>query len=103
SVAEALHSAAVERELSVRHSIRARLRELIAGSRAGSRLPSERILSSRWGVARMTVRNAMDDLVGEGLIERRHGSGTYVAPQAFTRFLGLTSATQDTAAGTGRM
>jgi uncharacterized phosphosugar-binding protein len=51
----------------------------------------------------MTVRNALDDLVGEGLIERRHGSGTYVAPQAFTRFLGLTSSTQDMAAGSGRM
>ena len=37
----------------------------------------------------------MDDLVGEGLVERRHGSGTYVAPQAFARFLGLTSFTQD--------
>lgn len=43
----------------------------------------------------MTVRNAMDGLVAEGLIERRHGSGTYVAPQAFARFLGLTSFTQD--------
>ncbi len=43
----------------------------------------------------MTVRHAMDDLVSEGLVERRHGSGTYVAPQAFARFLGLTSFTQD--------
>ena len=43
----------------------------------------------------MTVRNAMDDLVSEGLAERRHGSGTYVAPQAFARFLALTSFTQD--------
>ena len=103
SVAGALDSATVEPELSVRHSVRARLRELIAVSRSGSRLPSERILSSRWGVARMTVRNALDDLVREGLIERRHGSGTYVAPHAFARFLGLTSATQDMAAGTGRM
>jgi len=47
----------------------------------------------------MTVRNAMDDLVGEGLVERRHGSGTYVAPPAFARFLGVASLTQDMAAG----
>jgi GntR family transcriptional regulator len=85
----------VEREESVRHGVRAQLREVIAASRSGERLPSERDLSSRWGVARMTLRHAMDDLVAEGLVERRHGSGTYVAPQPFARFLGLTSFTQD--------
>jgi GntR family transcriptional regulator len=43
----------------------------------------------------MTVRNATDALVAEGLVERRHGSGTYVLPQPFVRFLGLTSFTED--------
>jgi GntR family transcriptional regulator len=85
----------MERETPVRETLRARLRELIAASSAGDRLPSERELGARWGVARMTIRHAMDDLVGEGLVERRHGSGTYVAPQAFARFLGLTSFSQD--------
>jgi len=85
----------VEREESVRHGVRAQLREVIAASWVGDRLPSERDLSARWGVARMTLRHAMDDLVVEGLVQRRHGSGTYVAPQPFARFLGLTSFTQD--------
>lgn len=76
-------------------ALRARLRELIAGSRPGDRLPSERSLSQRWGVARMTVRSAADVLVAEGLVERRHGSGTYVVPQPFVRFLGLTSFSED--------
>ncbi len=71
------------------------MRELIAGSRPGDRLPSERELSARWGVARMTVRHAMDTLVAEGLVVRRQGSGTYVAAQPMVRFLGLTSFTQD--------
>ncbi len=71
------------------------MRELIAGSRPGDRLPSERELSTRWGVARMTVRHAMDTLVAEGLVVRRQGSGTYVAAQPMVRFLGLTSFTQD--------
>lgn len=71
------------------------MRELIAGSRPGTRLPSERELAARFGVARMTVRHAMDTLVAEGLAERRQGSGTYVAPQPVVRFLGLTSFTQD--------
>src|SRR5262249_8964095 len=49
----------------------------------------------RWGVARMTLRNAMDVLVAEGLVQRRHGSGTYVLPHSSMRFLGLTSFTED--------
>jgi GntR family transcriptional regulator len=76
-------------------ALRSRLRALIADAHAGDRLPSERTLSERWGVARMTVRSATDALVAEGLVERRHGSGTYVLPQPFVRFLGLTSFTQD--------
>ena len=80
---------------STRHAIRARLRELISVSAPGDRLPSERELALRWGAARMTVRHATDALVAEGLVERRHGSGTYVLPRAPLRFLGLTSFTQD--------
>jgi GntR family transcriptional regulator len=78
-----------------RHALRARLRELIAAADAGDRLPSERELSERWEVARMTVRNATDTLVAEGLVERRHGSGTYVLAQPVVRFLGLTSFSHD--------
>jgi GntR family transcriptional regulator len=82
-------------DVPLHHALRSRLRELIADARAGDRLPSERTLSERWGVARMTVRTATDALVAEGLVERRHGSGTYVLPQPFVRFLGLSSFTQD--------
>jgi GntR family transcriptional regulator len=78
-----------------RHELRARLRELIAAARPGDRLPSERVLSTRWGAARMTVRHATDALIAEGLVARRHGSGTYVLPQPVLRFLGLTSFTHD--------
>jgi GntR family transcriptional regulator len=68
---------------------------MVAASRVGERLPSERQLSLRWGAARMTIRRATDALIAEGLVERRHGSGTYVAPRPFARLLGLTSFTQD--------
>jgi GntR family transcriptional regulator len=68
---------------------------MVAASRVGDRLPSERQLSERWGAARMTIRRATDALIAEGLVERRHGSGTYVAPRPFARLLGLTSFTQD--------
>ena len=88
----------LDRDDTTRQTIRARLRELVAAARVGDRLPSERELSLRWGAARMTVRAAMDALVAEGLVERRHGSGTYVVPRPFARVLGLTSFTQDMAA-----
>jgi GntR family transcriptional regulator len=68
---------------------------MVAASRVGDRLPSERQLSERWGTARMTIRRATDVLIREGLVERRHGSGTFVAPRPFARLLGLTSFTQD--------
>jgi GntR family transcriptional regulator len=82
-------------DVPLHRALRSRLRQLVADARAGDRLPSERTLSERWGVARMTVRSATDALVAEGLVERRHGSGTYVLPQPLVRFLGLTSFTQD--------
>jgi DNA-binding transcriptional MocR family regulator len=45
----------------------------------GARLPSERALAARLAVSRGTVLAAYDTLAGEGLISRRHGSGTFVA------------------------
>jgi GntR family transcriptional regulator len=78
-----------------RQEVRALLRELIASAEPGERLPSERALSLRWNAARMTVRNATDALIAEGLVVRRRGSGTYVLPPPVVRFLGLTSFTQD--------
>jgi GntR family transcriptional regulator len=87
----------MDRDEQPRTALRARLRELVAAARVGDRLPSERELSLRWGAARMTVRHAMDALVTEGLVERRHGSGTYVVPRPSARVLGLTSFTQDMA------
>jgi len=70
--------------------VRFELQSIISGMRVGERLPSERELSEKWDVARMTVRRAMDELFKEGAIERRHGSGTFVAPRPFVRALGLT-------------
>lgn len=45
----------------------------------GERLPSERDLAERFNVSRMTLRQAITMLVEEGMLERKVGSGTYVA------------------------
>ncbi|TWT16681.1 GntR family transcriptional regulator [Streptococcus sp. sy010] len=61
----------------------------------GSRLPSERDLASRFAVSRMTLRQAISVLVEEGIVERRVGSGTYVANQRVQeRMRGTTSFTE---------
>ncbi len=45
----------------------------------GDALPPERELADYAGVSRVTVRQAVDDLVQDGLLTRKHGSGTFVA------------------------
>lgn len=45
----------------------------------GSRLPSETAISESYGVSRVTVRTAVKLLESQGLVNVRHGSGTYVA------------------------
>ena len=45
----------------------------------GARLPSTRALATSLGLARNTVHGAYDQLLAEGYLETRHGSGTYVA------------------------
>ncbi|HEY9137100.1 MAG TPA: GntR family transcriptional regulator, partial [Terriglobus sp.] len=47
----------------------------------GQRLPSETELVRRYGVSRMTVFRAMQELQHQGLIVRRIGSGSYVSTQ----------------------
>ncbi|NQG97797.1 GntR family transcriptional regulator [Streptococcus suis] len=45
----------------------------------GQRLPSERDLAEEFGVSRMTLRQGITLLVEEGVLQRKVGSGTYVA------------------------
>jgi GntR family transcriptional regulator len=48
-------------------------------------LPGERRLMEIYKVSRMTVRQAIGDLVSEGFLYRRHGSGTFVAERVIDR------------------
>ena len=57
------------------------------------RLPSEPALAEQYGVSRMTVRQALDQLTTERLLVRRPGAGTFVAaPAAAYRLLNRLSA-----------
>ncbi len=75
-----------------RAQVRAILEQLIdAELNPGDAIPSERALVIRLGVSRVTVRQAIADLVDAGALERVHGKGTYVTgPQVDSR-LHLTS------------
>lgn len=76
-------------------SIREAMRDRIAGLAVGDALPPERQLSEEFGVARMTLRRAIDELVREGYLVRRHGSGTYVAEPKIAQNLTITSFSED--------
>lgn len=76
------------------------LRAAIASGqlKPASALPAERDLASDFAVSRITVRKALDGLVGEGLLTRRQGAGTFVAGRVEKQFAKLTSFSEDMAA-----
>src|SRR3954463_12019715 len=59
--------------------VREYVRSLVSGMSPGSPAPSERELVAQFGVARMTVRQAVGAPVVGGLLERIPGKGTFVA------------------------
>ncbi|MHB8073272.1 GntR family transcriptional regulator [Desulfosporosinus fructosivorans] len=62
----------------------------------GMCLPSEREYCEEYGISRMTVRQAISDLVNEGLLRRERGKGTYVSQPKIEQGLQmLTSFTED--------
>src|SRR5215210_3641419 len=63
----------------------------------GDALPSERRLAGDLAVSRPTLRAVIDELVREGLLLRKHGSGTYVAEPKIALPLAMTSFSEDMA------
>lgn len=54
------------------------LQSLTRIMKPGELFPSDRALAERYGVARMTVRGQVDELIDHGLLERKPGRGTFV-------------------------
>ena len=97
------------KHVQVREYVRALIQDLPEGAPA----PSERGLMQHFGVARMTVRQAIDALVAEGLLERAPAKGTFVSknprptsrPLSFTedaRARGWTTTTDTLQSGLGQ-
>jgi GntR family transcriptional regulator len=61
----------------------------------GSKLDGELDLAEQLGISRPTMRAAIKQLVDKGLLVRRRGIGTIVAPQPVTRAVALTSLYDD--------
>ena len=68
----------------VRASLESALREAVRGGRLlpGTRLPASRSLATDLGIARNTVADCYAQLVAEGWLSARQGSGTWVAERA---------------------
>lgn len=60
-------------------------------------LPAERDIALDFGVSRITVRKAIEGLVEEGLLDRRHGAGTFVASRIQKNMGALSSFSEDMA------
>src|SRR3954451_22717826 len=61
----------------------------------GDAIPSERQLSADFGVSRLTVRAALDELVREGYLARRRGTGPFVGEPKIAQELTMTSFSED--------
>ncbi|SHK44502.1 GntR family transcriptional regulator [Desulforamulus aeronauticus] len=59
------------------------------------KIPSERELMERFSVSRSTVRNAINTLVQDGVLEKIHGRGTFISFQPVEEWLGNLSTYND--------
>jgi GntR family transcriptional repressor for pyruvate dehydrogenase complex len=78
-----MHSSSIKR-YGLANQVIERVRALVADGtyRVGDRLPPEQELCAMFGVGRSTVREAMGVLANRGLVDVRHGEGTFVAARA---------------------
>jgi GntR family transcriptional regulator len=81
--------------MTKQEQIRYEVMQLVRELGVGEAIPSERRLSSDLGVSRLTLRAALDELVREGYLVRRHGSGTFVSEPKIAQQLTLTSFSED--------
>ena len=69
--------------------------QIEGGMSAHEKLPTERDLAARFGVNRLTIRRAIDDLERHGMVYRVQGSGTFVSATPISKTLEFTSFSED--------
>jgi GntR family transcriptional regulator len=88
-------SAAVEAREPKYYVLKTYLLEMTRTQPPGTPVPSERILAEDFSTSRTTVRQALQELVGEGRLQRLQGKGTFVARPKIAQPLVLSSYTED--------
>ncbi len=68
----------------------------------GERIPGEQTLCKVYGVSRVTVRKALEEIVRSGLLVRRQGKGTFVAQEKMVRDLSHVTSFSDACAQIGQ-
>jgi GntR family transcriptional regulator len=95
SLEQAVHLAGSSTREPKYYRLKRHLTELTRRLDAGSPVPTERTLATMFETSRTTVRQALQELVVEGRLERVQGRGTFVAKPKVAQSLELTSYTQD--------
>lgn len=87
----------VESPVPLYHQVELALRQKVLTGELplGAPVPTEVQLQEAYGVSRSTVRKAIDELVQDGLIVKRHGVGTFVAEPKATSYACLSSFTAE--------
>ncbi|SES73027.1 GntR family transcriptional regulator [Salinibacillus kushneri] len=84
--------------IPIYYQLEQKIKQLIESQKfvPGDFLPSERELAEKYNISRMTVRQAINNLVTEGLLYREKGKGTFVCDKKFEQDLsGLTSFSEE--------
>lgn len=84
--------------IPIYYQLETEIKELIEKKdlKPGDPISSEREFSEKYNISRMTVRQAINNLVNEGILVRQRGKGTFVAkPKVEQALQGLTSFSED--------
>lgn len=81
--------------------VKKHLERSIINGRYEKLIPSERELMEQYEVSRSTVREAINALVREGILEKKHGKGTYVSMKPIENWLGQLNSTTEVIRGLG--
>lgn len=77
-------------------AVRDHLEQRISHLNAGDQLPTEPVLCKEYGVSRITLRRAVEDLIRDGLLVREQGRGTFVTQPVYIQQVRETFAEQVT-------